>query len=96
MKKVTEPSVTEQIREQVGQLKSLLSAVEPSERLLVLNEVMTALLPDRKTVVSVSDKLNKKMNQGEKTLTTAQMRLVRGMSDATERLRDLTGDDGRA
>jgi hypothetical protein len=93
MKKVTETSVREQIREQVSQLKSLLFEVEPSERLLVLNEVMTALLPDRKSVESAAEKLKRKRSHAQTTLTKAQMSLVRGMSDATDRLRDLTGDD---
>lgn len=93
MKKVTNNNIRDDIRVQVERLKALLSEVEPAERLMVLNEVMTALLPSRKSVSSVSDKLNRKMNQGEAALTKAQMHLIRGMSEATDRLRDVTGDD---
>lgn len=93
MKKVNETGIRDEIRTEVNKLKNLLASVEPSERLLVLNEVITSLLPERKSTRSCNDKLNKKRQSRAANLSPAQLQLIRGMSDATARLHDLTGDD---
>lgn len=91
----TNPSdaVKMQLEKCIAEMKSLINELEPSDRLLFVNELFVRLMPDRKSADSAREKLLRKHKNPLQGLSKAQMNLVKKISDDTDRLFDMDGDN---
>ncbi|MFN8154460.1 MAG: hypothetical protein U0Y08_09240 [Bacteroidia bacterium] len=96
MKTRTESDVKHDLEQAVRTIKSLLSELDPAERLRFVNETFLRLMPDRKQVSSAAEKIKSGRKTPKGDLTDAQMKLIKTLSDKTDDLFDIDGGDHRA
>ncbi len=94
MKTEKDFDLKKQMNDCILHINTIMNQLEPSERLKFMNELILRIMPGRKKPSSAADKIEKK--QQAAPLSQTQLKLIKNLSDATDRLFDMDGGDHRA
>lgn len=94
MNSLNQPHFRKELNDCLLRLKQLTEGMDPSERMVFMNEVIVRLLPERRKSVHAQAKAVDNARNPLQGLTGEQTDLVRRLSDATRRLSGF--DEGQA
>lgn len=94
MNPLNQPQFRKELNECLHRLKQLAEGMDPSDRMVLMNEVIVRLLPERQKSLHAHAKAVENTRNPMQGLTSEQLNLVRRLSDATQRLSGF--DEGKA
>lgn len=86
MNPLNQPDFRKEFNACLLRLKQLAEGMEPTDRMVFMNEVIVRLLPERQKVAHAHQKAVMNTRSPHEGLTTEQLELVRKLSEATDRL----------
>jgi hypothetical protein len=92
MNTLDQPGFRKELNECLLRLKQLAEGMDPSDRMVFMNEVIVRLLPDRQKTMGANEKAVFNTRNPLRGLTSNQLELVRRLSDVTDRLSGLNED----
>lgn len=93
MKSSSNKDLRKAMNECVLQINCIMKELDAADRLAFMNELIIRIMPDRKKAKVAGDSIEKRHRQPLQKLSGAEMKIIRKLSDDTDRLFDLDGDN---